>query len=190
MDSIIVAVTGASGSVYAKRLLAVLLEKGYKIKLVFSDAAKKVIAHELDGADLDSHFLTDSEAVTVYPNDNIAAPIASGSSLNRRMVIIPASLGTTARVATGMSSCLIERAADVVIKESGKLVLVPREAPFSPIHLENMLKLSRVGVKVIPAAPAFYHKPKSIDDLVDFVVAKVLDALHIENDLIKRWEQA
>jgi 4-hydroxy-3-polyprenylbenzoate decarboxylase len=186
-DSIIVAITGASGSIYAKRLISVLLEKGFSVKLIVSDAAKKVMAHELGSDDLTGQFGTDEKNLTVYENDDIAACIASGTSIEKKMVIVPASMGTTARVAAGVSSKLIERAADVIIKESGKLVLVPREAPFSPIHLENMLKLSRIGVAIIPAAPGFYHKPQSIDELVDFIVTKILDSLNIESNLIKRW---
>ncbi|MFC1855359.1 UbiX family flavin prenyltransferase [Thermodesulfobacteriota bacterium] len=187
-DSIIVAVTGASGSIYAKRLISVLLEKDFQIKLIISDAAKKVIAHELGSENPYDDFRIADERVTLYDNDNIAAAIASGTSRKNSMVVIPASMGTTARIACGISSTLIERAADVVIKESGHLVLVPRETPLSSIHLENMLKLSRMGVSIIPAAPAFYHKPESIDDLVDFIITKVLDSLRIDNDLIKRYE--
>lgn len=187
-SSIIVAVTGASGSIYARRLVAVLVGQGHEVKLILSDAARKVIAHELDPPGLEENFLLSSEKVTLYDNDNIAASLASGSCGYSRMVVIPASMGTTARIATGASTCLIERAADVTIKERGELVLVPREAPFSPIHLKNMLTLSRLGVTIIPAAPGFYHKPGSIDDLIDFIVAKVLNTLKIPNDLLKPWQ--
>jgi 4-hydroxy-3-polyprenylbenzoate decarboxylase len=187
-DSIIVAITGASGSIYAKRLVSVLLEKGFLIKLIVSDAAKKVIAHELGSDDLKEHFNAGNKSVNLYENDDLTACIASGTNGCDRMVVVPASMGTTARIAGGISSTLIERAADVVIKESKRLILVPRESPFSAIHLENMLKLSRIGVTIIPGAPGFYHKPKGIDDLVDFIVSKVLDSLSIENALIKRWK--
>jgi len=187
-DSIIVAITGASGSIYAKRLISVLLNKDFLIKLIITDAGKRVIAHELGSPDLNAHFHTDREEVTLLDNGDIAAGIASGTHGSDKMVIVPASMGTTARIACGVSSCLIERAADVIIKESGRLVLVAREAPFSPIHLENLLKLSRIGVTIIPAAPGFYHHPKSIDDLVDFMVTKILDSLKIESDLIERYK--
>ncbi len=185
-DSITVAVTGASGSVYADRLICVLSEMGFWIDLIVSDSGRKVIAHELGITDVEEHF-AGSANITCHDNRDIAASIASGTSTAKRMVVIPASMGTTARIAAGISSCLVERAADVVIKERGNLVLVPRESPMSPIHLQNLLTLSRIGVTIVPAAPGFYHKPRSIDDLVDFIVTKTLDVLGIKSDLIKRW---
>lgn len=186
-DSIIIAVTGASGSIYAKRLIEVLLSKNILVKLILSEPAKKVIAHELGSDIFLKYFCARDDNITVFGIDDIGASVASGTSVNRKMVVVPASMGTTARIAMGISSNLIERAADVIIKESGRLILVPRETPLSAIHLENMLKLSRIGVTIIPAAPAFYHLPKSIDDLVDFIVTKILDSAGIESNLISRW---
>jgi 4-hydroxy-3-polyprenylbenzoate decarboxylase len=122
------------------------------------------------------------------PYDDIASPLASGSCLPHAMIICPCSMGTLARVAAGISGNLIERATDCVIKEKARLVIVPRETPLSAIHLENMLKLARMGVTVLPAMPGFYHHPGSLDEMVDFVVGKVLDTLGIENELFKRWE--
>ncbi len=186
-DPIIVAVTGASGSIYAKRLIEVLRAGGTHVNLIISDAAKQVIVHELGADALKEHF-SNGEKLSVYDNGDIGARMASGTSAEKKMVVIPTSMGTIARIAAGISSCLIERAADVVIKERGHLVLVPRETPFSSIHLENMLKLSHAGVTILPAAPAFYQKPQTIDDLAYFIVTKTLDLLGIKSDLIKRWQ--
>jgi 4-hydroxy-3-polyprenylbenzoate decarboxylase len=122
------------------------------------------------------------------PYDDIASPLASGSCLRDAMIICPCSMGTLARVAAGISGNLIERAADCAIKEKARLVIVPRETPLSAIHLENMLKLARMGATVLPAMPGFYHHPRSLDEMVDFVVGKVLDTLGIENELFKRWK--
>ena len=127
--------------------------------------------------------------LTCLPYGDLTASVASGSALKKTMVVCPCSMGTLARVASGASGNLIERAADCVIKERGTLVLVPRETPVSAIHLENMLKLSRLGVVILPAMPAFYTKPATIEDMVDFIVGKTLDVLGIENSLYKRWKK-
>jgi 4-hydroxy-3-polyprenylbenzoate decarboxylase len=177
---ILVAVTGASGVIYAVRLLEVLREKKVETVCITSDAARKIMKHELDGKEAELFR-------GCYDEEDIEAPFSSGSYGLRAMVVIPCSMKTLSAIANGYSSNAITRSADVVIKENGKLILVPRETPLSAIHLENMLKLARLGVTILPAMPAFYHKPKKVEDVVDFVVGKVLDSLGIENDLYKRW---
>jgi 4-hydroxy-3-polyprenylbenzoate decarboxylase len=202
LSSYIVAITGASGAVYGLRLIGEILSRGEGVDLVISPAGFLLLAEEAgievfaEGSDVVSavsSFLKKKYkcelkgSLTYYRYDDIAAPIASGSVLKKKMIVCPASMGTIARIAAGVSGNLIERAADCVIKEGGKLTLVPRETPLSPIHLENMLKLSRIGVSIVPAMPAFYSTPESIEDMVDFVVGKTLDSLSVENNLYKRW---
>ena len=171
---ILVGITGASGITYAKRLIEVLGEKDIETDCIASDAAKKIAKHE--GVKFDC-----------FSEDDIEAAFASGSFHVDAMVIVPCSMKTLSAVATGYASNLITRSADVMIKEGRKLVLVPRETPLSPIHLENMLKLSRIGVTILPAMPAFYPKPERIEDMVDFIVGKILDNLGVENNMFKRW---
>ncbi len=173
---VLVAITGASGAIYGRRLLEVLKEKKVDSDCILSSTAKKIIAHELDGFDFE-----------YYEDHEIMASFASGSYKVDAMIVIPCSMKTLSAIANGIASNLITRSADVMMKEGRKLVLVPRETPLNPVHLENMLKLSRLGVTILPPAPAFYHKPKTIDDLVDFVVGKALDVLDIDNDLFTRW---
>ncbi len=179
---LIVAVTGASGVIYGKRLLEVLREKGVEIHLVISGAARRVIGHELGG---EEGF--NSLAHHIYDPMDLDAPITSGSFPVKGMVIVPASMRTIAAISHGYGDNLITRAADVQLKERRPLVLVPRETPLSTIHLENMARLSRMGVCILPAMPAFYHKPESIEELVDFVVGKILDQLGIWHSLYARW---
>ena len=191
------AVTGASGAPYALRLLEVLLGQGERVDLMISAPGQIVIGMEtaLKFAGrpaeiqrlLVSRFAADEGQLRVYGREEWTAPLASGSSAPRAMVVCPCTMGTLAAIAAGTSNNLIERAADVVIKEGRKLVLVPRETPFSALHLENMLKLARLGVVILPPNPGFYQQPASIEDLVDFVVARILDQLAIENDLSPRW---
>lgn len=169
----VVAVTGASGSIYAKRLIEKLIAAGAKIFLVFSATGLAIFKEEL------AVNLPKNKNLRYFENTNLHAPIASGSFKTDGMVIIPASMGSIARIACGISSNLIERAADVILKEQRKLVIVPRETPLSVIHLENMLKIAKLGGTILPAMPAFYTHPKSIDDLVDFVVGRVLDSLKL-----------
>lgn len=180
---LIVAVTGASGVVYGKRLLEVLKAKRVETHLIVSRAAEKVIEHELDMTKKDLARL----ALRVYDVDDLNAPFTSGSFLTDGMVIIPCTMKTLAGIASGFSDNLILRAADVTLKEGRRLIVVPREAPLSVVHLRNMFAVAKLGVAVVPAMPAYYHKPKKIDDLVDFVVGKVLDCLGIEHKLFKRW---
>lgn len=183
MKPYIVAITGASGAIYGVRLLQVLAEAGIPVELVISDTAKIVIKEEITG---DGHLFGDRH---IHTNDfhDFTAPIASGSYPVEGMVIIPCSMGTLGAIASGLSQNLIHRAADCAIKESRKLILVPRETPLSAIHLENMLKLARLGVKIVPPMPAFYSAQKSIQDLVDFVVGKVMDQMGIPHTLYPRW---
>jgi 4-hydroxy-3-polyprenylbenzoate decarboxylase len=195
----VVGVTGASGAPYARRLLQALLESGHEVKLVVTESGERVLAIELglrlegpldDRAEQWRSFLgrpSGDPALELFHLRDMAASISSGSFPTSGMVVIPCSMGTLARIAAGVSSTLVERAADVTMKERRPLVLVPRESPLSEVHLENMLRLRRAGVDILPAAPGYYHRPRSIDDLVDFVVARVLDRLGVENQLFRRW---
>lgn len=189
---ILLALTGASGSIYGLRLLEELLRVGHQVALVASQSGLEVCRYET-GVDLD-----DSEAlkqlwnlpdapVTIRNVNDLWAPEASGSAAPDAMVIAPCSMGTAARIAAGISGNLIERGADVMLKEHRTLLLLPRETPFSTIHLENLLKLSQCGARIIPAMPGFYHKPETMADLVDFVVGKLLDQLGVAHSLFKRW---
>jgi len=181
---LIVAITGASGVIYGKRLLEVLREKRIETHLIVSKAAEKVVEHELETTKKDLERL----AHHVYSVDDFNAPLMSGSFQTDGMIIIPCTMKTLAGIAHGYSDNLILRAADVTLKERRKLIVVPRETPLSVVHLHNMLSVAELGVAVIPAMPAYYHKPKEIDDLVDFVVGKVLDCLGVEHRLFKRWD--
>ncbi len=189
--------TGASGAPYGLRLLECLLAADYQVYLLISSAARVVLATE-HGLKLSAspdkareqlveHLHCDAEKLIVCGKDDWFSPVASGSAAPKQMVVCPCSAGSLASIAYGMSDNLIERAADVVIKERGQLLLVVRETPFSTIHLENMLKLSKLGVTVMPAAPGFYHQPQSIDDLIDFMMARILDHLGVEQGLVPRW---
>lgn len=195
--TITVALTGASGMPYGMRLLECLIGAGARVQLVYSQVAQVVAKQELDltlparPAEVEQDFTARFQAVPgqlrVFGREEWFAPIASGSNPPDAMVICPCSMGTLAALAAGLAQNLIERAADVVIKEGRKLVLVPRETPFSAIHLENMLRLARAGVVILPANPAFYHHPQTVQELVDFVVARVLDQLGIAHGLMRRW---
>ncbi len=196
--SYILCITGASGSVYGIRLLEELLGGGHEVDLIVTPTAEIILGHEMglalkagpggrvviSGAGREIK----GKGLSLIPSDDLTAGPASGSSLKRNMIICPCSMGTLARIASGVSENLVERAADCVLKERGSLVLVPRETPLHAIHLENMLCLSRAGAVILPAMPGFYHGPRSVDDIVNFIVGKVLDALGIENDLYRRWE--
>ncbi len=194
--SITVAITGASGTVYGIRLVECLLKAGRQVDLLLSRPGMLVAEVEAGvdwkgdekevNAKVRKHFGAGRE-LTYHDNGNLFSPLASGSSGRGTMVIVPCSMGTLGRIAGGMSSNLIERAADVTLKEGGNLIVVPRETPLNVIHLENMLKLARTGAVMVPAMPGFYHRPKRMEDLVDFVVGKVLDRIGIEHDLFERW---
>jgi 4-hydroxy-3-polyprenylbenzoate decarboxylase len=193
---IFVALTGASGSIYGLRLAEQLCLSGFQVTFSASCSGTSVCREEtgLDlSGDLDkalqrlySHLEINSGIHLVHPDDLFSAA-ASGSSAPEALVVCPCSMGTLARIAAGTSGNLIERAADVMLKERRPLLLVPRETPLSDIHLENMLKLSRAGARIIPAMPGFYGRPESILDLADFMVGKIMDLLGIENELYTRW---
>ena len=196
MKRLIVGITGASAGIYGVRLLEVLTKhEDIEIHLTISASGARAlfeelqIAIDLDNFELESLIGVSSERVIYHHESDIAAPIASGSFRTEGMIVVPCSMGSIASIAGGMSRNLIQRAADVCIKENRRLVLVPRETPLSPIHLENMLKLSRLGVCVLPAMPGFYHFPKDVDDLLNFVVTKILDQFGIDTKLIQRWKE-
>jgi 4-hydroxy-3-polyprenylbenzoate decarboxylase len=193
---IFVALSGASGSVYGLRLVEQLCLSGIDVTFSASCSGTLVCREEtgLDlSGDLDravqrlhAHLEVEDGIEMVHPDD-LFCPAASGSAAPDAMVIAPCSMGTLARIACGISGNLIERCADVMLKERKPLLLLPRETPLSDIHLENMLKLSRAGAVIMPAMPAFYHKPQSVIELVDFVVGKMLDQLGVEHELYRRW---
>ncbi|CAM4279671.1 flavin prenyltransferase UbiX [Paenibacillus phoenicis] len=191
--SIVVGITGASGSIYGVKLIETLLGMNFLVHLVVSNAGWRVIKEELGWntsdreATLEEHFGQLPGKLVYHPIADIGASIASGSFLTHGMIVMPCSMGTLSSIANGTSDNLMARAADVMLKEGRPLVLVPRETPLHAIHLENMLKLARLGVRIIPAMPAFYFGPQTIDDLVRFLVGKVLDNLGIEHALFKRW---
>ncbi len=218
---VIVAISGASGTVYGMRLLHFLLENNYKVELVISESASKVAEAEInlnlslnpkilkeqvlsylsevrgqrseirkENSHLPSLISHLSELLNVWSHNDIAASISSGSYRTSGMIIIPASMGTIGAIASGTSDNLITRAADVCLKERRKLILVPRETPLSSIHLENLLKLSRAGAIIAPACPGFYHNPKELNDVIHFVVGKVLDLIGIDHSLFKRWRES
>lgn len=196
-NAITLAITGASGAPYALSLLKQLVKAQYEVHVLMSSAARVVFATEEDlkvpaKPESASAYFTEltkakTNQIRVYGKEEWFSVVASGSSAPKQMVVCPCSTGTLSAIATGACDNLIERGADVVIKERGQLILVPREMPFSSIHLENMLKLSNMGVTIMPAAPGFYHNPKSIQDLVDFVVARILNHLDIPQSLVEPW---
>ncbi|MBF7073652.1 UbiX family flavin prenyltransferase [Glaciecola sp. MH2013] len=195
--TITLAITGASGAPYALRLLEQLVKADYTVFLLISSAAKVVFATEEDikipgRPDEAAKFFTERFSaaegqIIVCGKEEWFSPVASGSAAPKQMIVCPCSTGSISSIAMGSCDNLIERAADVVIKERGQLILVPREMPFSTIHLENMLKLSQMGVTIMPAAPGFYHQPQSISDLIDFVVARILDHVGVDQSLVERW---
>lgn len=203
MDNrITVAITGASGAPYGLRLIECLLAQKQQVLLLISSAARVVLATEQNiklsaspekaSLQLADYFQQrgcefNTGLLTVYGKEDWFSPVASGSAAPKRMIICPCSTSTLSALAVGSSNTLIERAADVVMKERGQLIVVPREAPLSTLHLQNMLQLSQMGVTVMPASPGFYHQPQSIDDLIDFMVARMLDHLGLEQTLVGRW---
>jgi 4-hydroxy-3-polyprenylbenzoate decarboxylase len=194
----VVGITGASGAIYGITLCRRLLAIGYHLHLVITDAGWRVLKEELDwdaSHRLDCLNKTFESALsegrmTYHPLNDIGASIASGSFRCEGMVIMPCSMGTLSAISNGASSNLLTRAGDVMLKEGRPLLLVPRESPLHAIHLENMLKLARLGVRIIPAMPAFYNSPQTLEDIVSFMVGKVMDNMGIEHNLYKRWGQS
>jgi 4-hydroxy-3-polyprenylbenzoate decarboxylase len=196
-DAVSVAITGASGSQYGLRLVEALIAAGRQVYLMLSRAGRIVIpletGLELPGelpaiADLLARrFGAAAGQLRLFDDEEWTSPAASGSNAPGAMVVVPCSMGTLSAISSGASNILIERAADVMIKERRQLLLVVRETPYSPIHLENMLRLSRLGVVVMPASPGFYNRPQGVDDLVDFMVARILDHLGVDHQLGMRW---
>ncbi len=192
-----IAISGASGAPYAHRLIQILVKSGHSMYLSISGDGLSILNDEtglmLKGSEteiqyaLEKHFEAKEGQIAYFDEDNMYAPIASGSVMTEATVVIPCSMKTLAAIANGFASNLIERAADVTLKERRKLIIVPREMPLSAVHLKNMLTLAQLGCHIIPAMPAFYHHPKKIQDLVDFVAGRVLDSMGVENDLSPRW---
>jgi 4-hydroxy-3-polyprenylbenzoate decarboxylase len=197
LNDVALAITGASGSAYGLRLLEVLLALGVRVQLMISAPGRMVIAEETDlrlpsraseiAAILGARFAAPDGALRVYGKEDWFAPVASGSNPPDAMVVCPCTTGTLAELAAGTSRTLIERAADVAIKERRPVILVVRETPFSAIHLENMLRLARAGVTIMPANPGYYLRPEEVEDLVDYMVARVLDHLGLKHELMARW---
>ena len=188
---IVLAITGASGAPYAVRLLEVLARSQMPLWLIVSEHGQRLLEHECGLASLDA--LRDAtggdwSSVRVFPDDDRGALPASGSQRTAGMVICPCSMGTVAAVAAGTSRSLVERAADVALKERRELILVPRETPLSLVHLRNLVAVTEAGATVIPAAPGFYHRPTRVSDLVDFVVQRVLDHLAVDITVAGRWQ--
>jgi 4-hydroxy-3-polyprenylbenzoate decarboxylase len=197
MATYTIAISGASGAPYAVRLLEFLIRGGHSLYITISGEGLSILQDEsnimLKGSEtdiqyaLEKHFSAGKDQIRYYDENYMYASIASGSVKVDAMVVIPCSMKTLASIANGFASNLIERAADVTIKEKRRLILVPRETPLSAIHLRNMLTVAEMGCHVIPAMPAFYHHPKRVSDMVNFVVGRVLDSMGIENDLSPRW---
>lgn len=191
----VVAITGASGSVYGLRLISELLRSGERVSLILTSAGRQVMNHET-GLEWSAEIKVQRQQVQEYfasiavdclAIDDFWAGAASGSAAADAMIVAPCSMGTLGRIAAGLSGNLLERAADVMLKERRRLLLVPRETPFNNIHLENLLRLSQSGAIILPAMPGFYHGPETIEDLVDFVVGKILDQLDVQHSLFTRW---
>ncbi|MFO7582562.1 flavin prenyltransferase UbiX [Guyparkeria sp.] len=199
-EHVVLAMTGASGLPYALRLLESLIAAGCHVSLIASKAAHAVAALELDepfparhdalAAELGGRFGAADGQVTGYARQDWTAPFASGSNPPDAMVVCPCTTGTLGAIANGLSDSLIERTADVCLKERRDLVIVPREAPLSAIALSQMTRLAELGVVILPPAPAFYHRPKTIEDLIDFTVARILDQIGVEHELHARWGNA
>jgi 4-hydroxy-3-polyprenylbenzoate decarboxylase len=197
LKTLTIAMTGASGAPYTLRLLEICLQTDIHLQFICSQPAQIVLGMESDlkltgspqkiQQQLATWFGTDPSRISVFSKDQWTSPAASGSSVADAMVVCPCTMGTLAAIAAGTSENLIHRAADVIIKEHKKLVLVPRETPFSSIHLENMLKLSNLGVVILPPNPGFYQGVSQLSDMIDFVIARILDQLGIENEVSPRW---
>ncbi len=196
MNNIVVGITGASGSIYGLRLIEELLRAEIQVTVLLTNAGRQVVAFET-GMEVSENPAECSRQLKDYfkAGDNLQycgindffAPVASGSSAPDAVVVCPCSMGTVGRIAAGLSGNLLERVADVALKENKTLLLVPRETPFNQIHLENLLRLSKAGAQILPAMPGFYQQPETVADLVDFLVGKIMDSLGVEHKLFKRW---
>ena len=193
MSDYVIGITGASGSIYGIRLIQELGRRNHNVNVVITSAGKQVMNEErgvFGFEQMDKLGLTEtSNNVRIWENDNFEAPFMSGSNAPEAVVIIPCSMGKLSAVANGISGNLLERIADVALKERKQLILVVRETPLSLIHLENMVKVAKAGGQILPAMPAFYYHPKTIDDMVNFVVGKVMNLLRIEHNLFKGWRK-
>ncbi len=193
LSDYVIGITGASGSIYGVRLIQELASRKHQLDIIVTSAGREVMKEELGESDFGkTDMLGLSEfgsSLKFWENDDFEAPFMSGSNAPEAVIIIPCSVGKLAAIANGISSNLLERTADVALKEKRELILVVRETPFSLIHLENMVRVARAGGQILPATPAFYHQPKTIDDMVNFVVGKVLNVLRIEHNLFKGWRK-
>lgn len=190
----VVGMSGASGAVYAIRLVQELCRHDCRVHLLLSDSVWQVFTLEMgwgikhgDIESIPGIFGVIGADLHVYHNRDYGAPVASGSHITDGMIVIPCSMGTLSAIANGASDNLLERAADTHLKEGRPLILVPRETPFNKIHLKNLLAAAEAGAKILPAMPGFYHRPQTMEDLIDFVVGKALDAMHVEHNLFRRW---
>lgn len=192
---ILIGITGASGTVYASRLIQILLPIVSRIYIVCTETGEQVAAHELPAesagplrrAITGTLSADEKQVIRVFKNSDLFAPVASGSSAPHAMVVVPCSMGSVSRIAHGTSSNLLERAADVMLKQKRQLIICPRETPFSLIHLRNLTLLSESGAEILPLMPGFYQKPATIDDLIDFCVGRILEQLGLSHDLYNRW---
>ncbi|HHU31814.1 MAG TPA: UbiX family flavin prenyltransferase [Clostridia bacterium] len=200
MSRYVIGITGASGSIYGIRLIEELLSRNCEVLLTITDAGRQVIQHEVgwelgsDPTTIELNFKkhlkvkTATDRLHYFDVHNVGASIASGSVLTNGMIIVPCTMSAVSAIANGSSSDLLERAADVILKEGRQLIIVPREAPLSQIHLRNLLTLSQMGVHIVPPVTAFYFKPQSIEELVNYIVGRILDLLGIEHKLLHRWQ--
>ncbi|AFH42734.1 UbiX family flavin prenyltransferase [Fervidicoccus fontis] len=190
MKRIVVALTGASGIIYGKKLIEVLVEKSYNMEIIYTEHANLVSKLE-EGVSLEEFLVgiskKHSDKIKIYKEKDFMSPLASSSNIGDAMVIVPCSVKTLSQISYGISDNLVVRAALAFLRMKKKLVVVPRETPLGLIELNAMVELAKAGAIILPAMPAFYHKPKGIDDIVNFIVGKILDALGIENDLYERW---
>lgn len=189
MKKIVVGMTGASGSIYAKRMVEYLSMNNIEVILVSTENGKKVFEYELERKyeDWVKELSEKNKFFKEENNNNLFAGIASGSYGFDAVVILPCSMGTMGQISGGITNNLLTRAADVALKENRTLIVVPRETPLNQIHLENMLKIARCGGTILPAMPGFYHKPQNLEEIVDFIIGKILDNLRIENKLFEKW---
>ena len=184
-ESAFVGITGASGAPYAVRLIEALVERGVFVEVCASEMGEKVLAYEMGG--LSTRKLAETYGIKRYAPDDLFAPPASGTSVPDATVIAPASVSTLGNIANGTGTNLVHRVADVALKERKRLVILEREMPYSLIHIKNMAAITQAGGIIVPAAPGFYNHPKTLDDIIDFVVGKTLDAMGVEHELVERW---